>query len=76
MGAVAASQLFRAATTSDPEVRPALARGDFAPLLRFVRAHVHALGSRYTTSEVLARATGKSLDAETFLDHLRARYLA
>ncbi len=75
MGAVAASQLFRTATAQDPDIRPALARGDFAPLLAFLRANVHGEGSRWTTQELLARVTGTRLDAPGFLAHLRQRYL-
>ena len=75
MGAVAASQLFGAAVKRDPEIRPQLARGDFEPLLAFLREHVHSQGSRWTTQELLERATGRRLDAGGFLAHLRARYL-
>ncbi len=75
MGAVAASQLFRAANVHDAYIRPALARGDFRPLLAFLRDRVHAQGSRWTTQELLERVTGKRLDAAGFVTHLRERYL-
>jgi carboxypeptidase Taq len=75
MGAVAASQLFRAANERNPEIRPRLAHGDFAPLLAFLREQVHGQGSRWTTQELLERVTGKPLDAAGFVAHLRARYL-
>lgn len=75
MGAVAASQLFRAATMQDTTIRPKLAEGDFGPLIRFLRERVHGQGSRWTTQELLERVTGKRLDAAGFLTHLRERYL-
>lgn len=75
MGAIAASQLFSTATARDPRIRPSLAKGDFGPLLAFVREHVHAQGSRFGTQELLERVTGKRLDARGFLAHLRHRYL-
>lgn len=75
MGAVAASQLFRAATRHDATIRPKLAEGDFEPLLAFLREHVHGQGSRWTTQELLERVTGKRLDAAGFLAHVRERYL-
>ncbi|HVH42410.1 MAG TPA: hypothetical protein VM925_08700, partial [Labilithrix sp.] len=75
MGAVAASQLFRAATMHNAHIRPKLAEGDFGPLLAFLREHVHGQGSRWTTQELLERVTGKRLDAAGFLTHLRERYL-
>ena len=75
MGAVAASQLFRAATAKDASIRPSLAHGDFRPLVAFLREHVHGQGSRWTTQELLERVTGKRLDAAGFLAHVRERYL-
>jgi carboxypeptidase Taq len=75
MGAVAASQLFRAATERKPEIRARLAYGDFRPLLAFLGERVHGQGSRWSTQELLERATGSPLDAGAFLDHLRRRYL-
>ncbi|MGH7001546.1 MAG: carboxypeptidase M32, partial [Stellaceae bacterium] len=54
----------------------AIARGDFAPLLAWLRTNVHGLGSRYSARDILVRATGKPLDAAIFEGHLRARYLA
>jgi carboxypeptidase Taq len=76
MGAVAASQLFRAATMQDAHIRPGLAKGDFVPLLTFLRERVHGQGARWTTQELLERVTGRGLDAAGFLTHLRERYLA
>lgn len=76
MGAVAASQIFRAAAEREPEIRPRLARGDFGLLLAFLRENVHGQGSRWTTRQLLERVSGKSLDAAGFLAHLRARYLS
>ncbi len=75
MGAIAASQLFRAACAADADVRGKLAVGDFRPLLSFLRMHVHGQGSRFGTQELLERVTGKRLDPSGFLKHLRERYL-
>ena len=38
LGAMTAAQLFDAATRADPDIRPAIARGDFHPLLRWLRS--------------------------------------
>ncbi len=76
LGAMTAAQLFDAAKRADPAIVPAIAQGDFAPLLHWLGANVHAHASRYTTGELIARATGRPLDASVFEAHLRARYLA
>jgi carboxypeptidase Taq len=76
LGAMTAAQLFAAARAADPAILPGIARGDFAPLLAWLRRHVHEKGSRYSTSELIAGATGRTLDAVAYERHLEARYLA
>lgn len=75
MGAMTAAQMFDAATRAVPDILPGIARGDFSPLVGWLRANVHAHGSLYETDELLTRATGKPLDAAAFKAHLKARYL-
>jgi len=76
LGAMTAAQLFDAAKRAEPAIPGTIARGDFVPLLAWLRANVHSLGSRYSARDILARATGQPLDAAIFEGHLRARYLA
>lgn len=75
LGAMTAAQLFDAATRADAAILPALGRGDFRPLLTWLRANVHAKGSSLSTRDLLAEATGRPLDAAVFKAHLRRRYL-
>jgi len=76
LGAMTAAQLFDAAKRSDPRILPGIAEGDFAPLLAWLRANVHDKGSRFTTAEIIAQATGRALDARVYERHLERRYLA
>jgi len=76
IGAIAASQLFAVALELHPAIPAELAAGDFTTLRAFAREHVHQHGSRYDTNEVLERATGRALDADALIAHLRRRYLA
>lgn len=75
LGAMTAAQLFAAAKAADPEIEAGIARGDFAPLLAWLRANVHGKGSSLSTRALLVAATGKPLDAQVFKAHLNARYL-
>ncbi|MBC8157873.1 MAG: carboxypeptidase M32, partial [Alphaproteobacteria bacterium] len=75
LGAMTAAQLFDAAKSADPEIQPAIARGDFAPLMSWLRQNVHAKASLHSTRDILIQATGKPLDAEVFKRHLERRYL-
>ena len=76
LGAMSAAQLYAAAVAAVPEIPEAIGRGDFAPLLGWLREKVHARGSLLSTDELLTAATGRPLDPEVFKAHLRARYLA
>ena len=59
-----------------PGIPDAIAQGDFAPLLAWLRANVHEKASSATTDELLAAATGAPLGMAAFEAHLGARYLA
>jgi carboxypeptidase Taq len=76
LGAMAAAQLFAGARKAHPDLLGAIGRGDFAPLLSWLRANVHGKGSFGTTDEILTQATGERLSAVAFKAHLESRYLS
>jgi carboxypeptidase Taq len=76
LGALAAAQLFAAAVRDRPEIPGAVARGEFTPLLDWLRLHVHGQASVSSGNELLTAATGSPLGVSAFADHLRRRYLA
>lgn len=76
LGAIAAAQLFAAAKAAVPEIPEAIGRGDFAPLMTWLRETVHSKASLMSTDALLEQATGRPLDPAVFKAHLRARYLA
>jgi carboxypeptidase Taq len=76
LGAMIAAQLFDAANADDTDMRPALGRGDFAPLMRWLRTNVHEFGASLSMAKLVERATGRPLDAAVFKGHLKSRYLA
>ncbi len=75
MGAMAAAQLFQAAKRRDPAIEPGISRGDFKPLMAWLKHHVHEKGSLLTTDEILQQATGAPLSDAAFKAHLQERYL-
>ena len=75
IGAIAAAQLFAAALSAHPELPSELARGELGSLRAFAREKVHQHGSRFDTNAILERATGRGLDVDALLAHLRRRYL-
>jgi carboxypeptidase Taq len=76
LGAMTAAQLYDAARRAEPEIPAAIGRGDFKPLLAWLAEHIHSQASRWSSVELLRRATGKALDPAIFRSHLERRYLA
>ncbi len=76
LGALAAAQLFAAARRSVPGLLEAIGKGDFKPLLAWLRANVHSKGSLADTDTLLSQATGAPLGAAAFKAHLESRYLS
>jgi carboxypeptidase Taq len=75
LGAMAAAQLMAAARRAVPDLDAGLGRGDLAPLLGWLRAKVHGVGSLLGFNDLLRAATGQPLDPSAFTAHLTARYL-
>jgi carboxypeptidase Taq len=75
LGALIAAQLFEAVRTAIPDVTEAIAAGEFAPLLGWLRERIHSQGSLLTTGELVESATGRPLATTSFERHLRDRYL-
>ena len=75
LGAMAAAQLMAAARRDVPVLDDALARGELAPLVVWLRIKVHGRASLLGFNDLLREATGKPLDPTDFEAHLTARYL-
>ena len=74
MGAMAAAQLFAAAKEARPEIPEGISKGDFAPLVGWMRENLHSKASSGSTDELMQAATGRPLGTEAFKAHLQARY--
>ena len=66
LGAITAAQLFDAATRADDNVVPGLARGDFSPLVNWLRTNIHSKGSLLPADQLMTKATGRPLDASVY----------
>jgi carboxypeptidase Taq len=75
MGSMLAAQLFERATADDPEILPALGRGDFGPYFAWVKPRVHARASLTSFDQLVRDATGAPLSAAAFKAHVKRRYL-
>jgi carboxypeptidase Taq len=74
LGSFYAAQLFAAAEDQDNTLHQAIGAGNTAPLLGWLRGHIHRHGRRYTSEELCRLATGKNLDIQYFLTYLLDKY--
>jgi carboxypeptidase Taq len=49
-------------------------RGEFAPLLGWLRKNLHEHGRKFTPNELLERATGKPLTAGPWIAYVRQKF--
>ena len=75
LGAMYAAQWFAAMRQAVPDADARVEAGDFAPVFGWLRENIWQQGSRWTTPELVQRASGSALDARHFRRHLESRYL-
>ncbi len=71
LGNLYAAQFFEQARKDMGDLDSQFRRGEFAPLLGWLRQNIHRHGRRYPACELVKRVTGKPLSAEPLLAHLR-----
>ena len=75
LGAMTAAQLFAAADSELSGLHDNIGKGNFAPLLAWLREKVHSKGKFLGFDDLMVQATGSRLDASWFKAHLQSRYL-
>jgi carboxypeptidase Taq len=71
LGNLYAAQFFEQARKDLGDLDAMFARGEFAPLLGWLREKIHRHGKRYRAPELVQRVTGKPLSAEPLMRHLK-----
>ena len=75
LGAMYAAQWFATILTVTPNLDANIAGGNLAPAFDWLAENIWRQGSRWTTEELVMRATGGPLDAAHYRRHLETRYL-
>jgi carboxypeptidase Taq len=75
LGNLYAAQLFAKARQELGDPGAAFARGDFRPLLDWLRRNVYQQGGRYPAARLIERVTGTPPDHRPLLRALRLKYL-
>jgi len=66
--------LYQTAIRSNPEITVDIEQGKFNCLHQWLKDNIYQHGSKYMTSELLERVTGKSLSVEPFIDYIFQKY--
>jgi carboxypeptidase Taq len=74
LGDIYSAQFIEAADRAVGPLATHFARGDFAPLLTWLRANVHSQGQRYRATNLVTHATGQKPDHRPLIDWLRTKY--
>ncbi|MBO6539683.1 MAG: carboxypeptidase M32 [Rhizobiaceae bacterium] len=74
LGAMIAAQQWAAITRKMPDAEAQMEKGHFDALNDWRREHVWTQASRFSTPELIERATGEPLNAAHFRAHLEERY--
>lgn len=74
LGNLNSAQLFAAAQREDA-IQNGTRQGNYAPLLSWLRTHVHEIGSQLSPAQIMLHATGATTEIEPYIEHLRRRFL-
>lgn len=74
LGNIYAAQQWATICKKISGVKSKIARGDFAPILKWLNENIHRHGRRYTPVELIRVATGESPDAKYFIGYLKSKY--
>lgn len=74
LGAMMAAQQWAALEKLHPTVDEEIAKGKFETVTAWRREKIWSQGSRWSTPELMERATGEKLNAAHFTAHLKERY--
>jgi carboxypeptidase Taq len=74
IGNILSAQFFDAARAAHPAIDAEIGRGEFGTLHGWLRENVYRPGSKYTTNELVERATGGPLQIGPYISYLRTKY--
>ena len=74
LGNMYAAQFFEAAEGQLGDLREMFAKGEFHPLLQWLREHIHHHGQRFSASRLVEVVTGKPLSDQPLTRQLNERF--
>lgn len=74
LGNLYAAQLWYKIQRDIKNTDSLITKGEFGPILSWLRKKVHLQGRRYPVNELIKRVSGKDFSAQFFLDYLKIKY--
>jgi carboxypeptidase Taq len=73
LGNIYAAQLYNKAKSEIPSLEAGFSKGEFTPLLKWLRKNIHQEGSRYYPEDLIKKVTGEGLNSKYLIDYLKAK---
>lgn len=74
LGNVLALQFEQRMRQDLPEWEKEVAQGKFAPILHWLREHIHIYGRKFTPQALVRRVTGDAINPQPYIAYLEAKY--
>lgn len=73
LGNIISVQLWETCRLELTDLDNQLSRGEFVPLLAWMKKHVHQFGRKYEPMELLGKVTGSGIEAGPYIAYLKAK---
>jgi carboxypeptidase Taq len=74
LGNILSAQFYEAALEAKPEIPEKIRQGEFEPLLGWLQSNIYRSGRKFTTSELLERATNHLMSIDPYIRYLQNKY--
>ena len=74
LGNVLSVQFYDCLLRDRPNLSEEISRGEFAPLLAWLRQQIHVHGAKFTPPELVRRVTGAQIDPQPYVNYLKNKY--
>ncbi len=76
LGSFYAAQFYHQAKRDIDSLDEKIAKGEFKPLLQWLRTNVHIHGRRYQSEELCQKITGEPLNLSYFINYIERKFLS
>ena len=74
LGNIMGAQFFQAALRAHPEIPAEIRQGRFSTLHGWLKENIYRHGRKFTSAEIIKRATGQDLTVDPYITYLRTKY--